>query len=244
MEQGVLAGVMDGHCGEHVSAFASEEFQKRFPELLAETDGNVRQTFELLIDEVHKTVARHPEWNHIGSTVVLCYIDKQTHLIYTATLGDSEANIYRKIEGELKSIPLSCVRDWSSKKDAQRAAIAMENPRIAEEWPKAENPKLLRYPGPGHYGINVSRAIGDLYQTGSEEIPGIIHKPKVTVHQVQPGDLLILACDGLKDYVSEEEVLEKVQVEGNVAERLADYAVNEKRAYDNVTVLAVDIRTS
>ena len=104
LEQGVFLGVLDGHGGQQVAQFASKECQRRFPELLAQTGGNVRQTLELLIDEVHKKVAAHAEWNEVGSTAVLCYIDKQTHLVYTATVADSEANIYRNIEGQVKSI--------------------------------------------------------------------------------------------------------------------------------------------
>lgn len=242
MEQGVIVGVLDGHGGGQVSKFASKEFQKRFSEVFSETQGNVRQTFELLIDEIHKKVAKHAAWNNVGSTAVICYIDKQNHLIYTATLGDSEANIYRKMEGELKSIPLSCVRDWSSKKDAQRAAVSLEIPQIATEWPNAENPKRLRYPAP-NYGLNVSRSIGDFYYTGSEEMPGVIHKPKITVNQLQAGDMLILACDGLKDYVPETEIIQNLKDERDPTNKLVYYALFKKSAHDNVTVVAVKVMT-
>ncbi|NGX47794.1 MAG: hypothetical protein K1000chlam3_01177, partial [Chlamydiae bacterium] len=96
MEKGTLTGVFDGHGGSKVSAYASKEFQNRFPKALKEANGNVHQAFEKVIDEIHLKVAQYSAWDHEGSTAVVCYIDKETHQIYTATLGDSEANIYRK----------------------------------------------------------------------------------------------------------------------------------------------------
>ena len=109
------------------------------------------------------------------------------------------------------------------------------------DWPNALNPKHCRYPGPGQYGLNVSRSIGDYNYTGSEEVPGLIHKPKITVNQIQAGDTLILACDGLKDYVPENEIVENLQGERDPSAKLANYAVYNNCAYDNVTVLAVNI---
>ncbi|MFI5334234.1 MAG: PP2C family serine/threonine-protein phosphatase, partial [Chlamydiales bacterium] len=169
---GVFVGVLDGHAGEAVALFARDQFQKRWFELLEKTGANVHQAFEFLFDETHELVANRPEWNGIGTTAVLCHINKQTHQIYTATVGDSEANIYRNIDGQLKSIPLSCVRDWHSRKDAARAAAALENPQIAVEWPAVSNPKRLRFPRWNH-GVNVSRAIGDQDCRNTKEKPGV-----------------------------------------------------------------------
>lgn len=233
VDQGVIMGVLDGHGGDSVARYASQAFQDRFSDKLNKMGNNVHQTFSCMIDEIHQEVEKHREWNEIGSTAVLCFIDKNTNEIFTATLGDSEANIYRKINGKLKSIPLSCVRDWSSEKDAKRASKALNNPKIAELWPKEKDPKRLRYPYP--YGVNVSRAIGDIWLS-----PAVIHKPKITRHQVQEGDILILACDGLKDYVLEEEIislLEKEQNKGRIAQRLIEFALYEKSSFDNVTII-------
>jgi serine/threonine protein phosphatase PrpC len=246
IEQGVIAGVLDGHGGAQVSRFASGIFQREFSKILKEAKGNVRQAFETLFDRIHQKVAVHKEWNGVGSTAVICFIDKNTNLIYTATLGDSEANIYRAagpglLRGRLKSVPLSCVRDWSSIKDAARAALALDNKEIAEAWPKAANPKRLRYPHLSH-GLNVSRAIGDVAFAGSCKKPGVIHKPKITVHQMHPEDILVLGCDGLKDYVPENEIIDvimRARSKENIAQLLVTYALNKKRARDNVTVLVI-----
>jgi serine/threonine protein phosphatase PrpC len=206
--QGHFTGVLDGHGGKAVAEFASKKLQEGFSKALRDAHGNVHQAFEAIIDDIHQQVLQNPGWNSIGSTAVLCFIDKATNLIYTATLGDSEANIYRTINGKLKSIPLSCVRDWMSKKDETRAVRALHVPERIDYFLAQTSPKYRRYPMP--YGINVSRAIGDKHATGTQENPAVIHKPKITVDQLQPGDLLILACDGLKDYVPEQQIVQQI----------------------------------
>lgn len=244
LEEGAIIGVLDGHGGGEVARYAKELFLEYFPLTLITVKGNIHQAFEILIDEIHKKIATKNEWSQIGSTAVLCFINKYTHQIYTATLGDSEANIYRKNkQGCFQSIPLSCVRDWSSAKDAKRAAIALERPYIASLWPKTSNPKCLRYPSP-YFGINVSRSLGDVALTGSFEKPAVIHKPKITINQLQTGDILILGCDGLKDYVLENEIIDQLnqkKTSENLAEQLVNYAINAKYSLDNVTVLSLSI---
>ncbi|KIC72356.1 hypothetical protein DB42_DE00020 [Neochlamydia sp. EPS4] len=264
--QGALMGVFDGHGGRQVAKQAKEEFEKNFFETLALNKGNVHQTFEQLIDEIHQNIVQHTYYDMIGTTLAISFIDKNTHLIYTATLGDTEANIYRNKE----SIALSCVRNWRHAKEAARAAIALENPTLAEAWPLAKNPKMLRYPN-SRIGINVSRAIGDKYAIGKPDKPAVIHKPKITVNRLKKGDILIIACDGLKDYVLENEIIAYVNSESqekeeeplvdlenteeeeieeaettldnspkNLAQQLVDYAL-EKNSTDNITVVVVKV---
>lgn len=247
IEQGVLVGVLDGHGGNQVAKFASERFPEQFFQTLTKNQGNVRLTFEQSFHTIHKEIAQKKEWNRIGSTAILSFIDKYTNLVYTATLGDSEANLYRKNkDGILQSTPLSCVRDWSSTKDAKRAAIALRKPEIELNWPLAENPKGLRFPY-AQYGVNVSRALGDTGICSKEQTRAISHKPKITVNKLEAGDLLVLACDGLKDYVPEKDILELLNQstkEENLAQKLVDYAITQKNSRDNVTVVAVKVETN
>jgi serine/threonine protein phosphatase PrpC len=264
MDQGIITGVFDGHGGEKVAQYASHIFLEFFSNKLKDNNGNVHQTFEQLIYEIHEKVVDQPSWSNQGSTAVICLIDQETYITYTATLGDSEANLYRIMdENQLKSIPLSCVRDWSSKRDAQRAAIAMGDPQIAIDWPQERNPKELRCPdvdyctrrgwGPSLAGPNVSRAIGDDYlKTLFDQRQGpkncVIQKPKITVNMAKAGDILILGCDGLKDFVPEREIIEQLnnpQPGVNPAEQLMQCALSKfdfpPNKGDNVTVIVVKI---
>jgi serine/threonine protein phosphatase PrpC len=250
-DQGIFTGVLDGHRGKEVADYASIRFKEEFFEMFNQENKNIHRTFELLIDKIQKDLKKMdpniPEtdknipkrdWSSIGTTAVLCFIDKSTHQIYTATLGDSEANIYRKIDQQMKSIPLSCVRDWGCTKEAKRASIALRKPNIAITWPKNMNPKELssdncRDPSGGP---NVSRAIGNVnFQT-------IIHKPKITVNQLSSGDTLVLACDGLKDFVNESKIISKLEtMPADPATELVNFAIKDNKSTDNVTAIVIRV---
>lgn len=240
IKQGTLAGVFDGHGGDKVALFACDAFQARFADALENTrDDNPRQAFETLFYEINEEILKNSEFKDMGSTAVLSFIEKDTGFIYTATLGDSESTIYRK----KKAIPLSCVRDWAHPKEAKRAYEAlstMGDYEHVKKWPQATNPKHLRFPFP-HYGVNVSRALGDKWVATINDKPGVIAKPKITMCKLHPGDRVVLACDGLKDYVDEREMnqLMNSKQSGSLAETLVAFAINEKKSQDNVSVIVL-----
>lgn len=246
-EDGALIAVFDGHGGDKVAKFAKKFFEEHFFVSLQANSQNIHQTFYSIFNDIQNEVEKVEQWSSTGSTAVVSYIDRKTNNIYTATLGDSEANIYRSYNGNIVSIPLSCVRDWSSKKDAQRAAVALNDPNIAVLWPN-KPAKSLRFPFP-YAGLNVSRALGDrewkYFHVGIENCPpAISHKPKITMHQLQPGDRLVLACDGLKDYVEEEQIANicsQNQSSEKTAEKLVNFALYDRKSKDNVSVIVMDV---
>ncbi len=228
-----LIGVFDGHGGANVAEFAKDYFQSMFFVDLSEVDGDIHQAFQKVVDEVHAEVKKESKWDKQGTTAVVSYIDKKTHLIYTATIGDSEANIYRN----KKSVPLSCVRDWLSSKDFERLQLAHSNDQAIEAHVQGigGDAKDLR----AHIsdGVNVSRAIGDAYYESLNGCPLVTQKAKVTVNKLQPGDVVVLACDGLKDFMPESKIIEAAHVmPSGLAYVLASHAVNKHQSDDNVTV--------
>jgi serine/threonine protein phosphatase PrpC len=244
IDQGIIAGVCDGHKnGNHtldgaaVAQYVCTTFGDKFTEILSKNNDNVRLAFVKLIDQIHDDIKKNQNWNEIGTTAVICYVDKWSHIVYTATIGDSQANVYRQVNGQLKSIPLSCIRDWSHPKEAARAAKALNDPAITTKWPKKSG-KHLRV-----NGLNVSRALGDAWATGTQEAPCIIHKPKLTMQQLFPGDKILLASDGFKDYVTEQQVIENLQNNPdaeNFTSSLATLALNYYSP-DNVTVVGITV---
>jgi serine/threonine protein phosphatase PrpC len=235
--QGTLVGVCDGHGGFEVARYVSTAFQARFFEGLTHNQGNVHQTFERLVHDIHQEVTQHSEWAQMGTTLVVCYVDPHTHRVYTATLGDSEANIYRRMGFIQRSIPLSPMRNWAHPTEARRAANVLRRPEIAMTWPLEQNPKYLRYPLP-MAGVNVSRAIGDQWISPPG---GLVHKPKITVQQLRSGDRLVLASDGLKDHVPEPTIA-VLSVQPSLAQSLVTCAINQGNSRDNVTVLVVEVQ--
>lgn len=199
LPQGYLAGVFDGHGGPAASDLANKRFPDIFEKHLLLSSNHIHYAFEKTMEELHnEIILRCVE----GTTAVVCYIEQKTNRLFTATLGDSEAHIYRLKDGQMNAIPASCVRDWTSSKDAKRYADVKDEPAYEKFLTGlAHNPRAKEYAR--FKGLNVSRALGDLalnYENGRR---AVIQKPKITVHQILTGDIVTLACDGLKDYVPE-----------------------------------------
>lgn len=258
LENGTLVGVLDGHGGIAVANFASMKFQALFPQILQKNEGNVHQTLEEVFLIIQEEIIKNTQFNQVGSTAVICYIEKSTNRIYTATLGDSEANIYRIIDGHCISIPLSCVRDWTSKRDEKRAAKATEGEYkmpILQFWqvyglhPKERrvNEKTASWLSDNTFhGVNVSRAFGDQSNNIGRAFNAVVAKPKITILSLEPGDILVLACDGLKDYVEESAIVSCIEksvaaTPDEISKILINLALSHSTE-DNVTALTVKIK--
>lgn len=251
-EEGTLAAIFDGHNGRRVSSLCQHQVADRFFSFLKDS-GSPHAAFEATFDAMERDIERIDILNSVGSTAVVSFIDHACWKIYTATIGDSEATMYRKIGGTTKAIPLSPLENWA-------AAKALERYRRVKPltYSLPANPKELRYPAVG-CGVNVSRALGDRdYKifhldrasaeygvTSHEGLSPLIHKCKITVQDLALGDHVVLACDGLKDFTTEEEVACILDSSGpdpdDKAENLVDFALKEKRSSDNVTVLVLSV---
>jgi serine/threonine protein phosphatase PrpC len=237
--EGLLEAVFDGHGIGDVNElvdFASNAFQKGFSAELSAANGNVHQAFESLIYKINEEICRKWEGVPIGSTATIAFTDPKTGLCFVANLADSEATVMRKIKGKWKVIPLSCVRDWTSEKEALRAAINKGNPKLAHAYINEAQPKKLR---PAI--VNVSRALGDTRSQGTKEKPLVIAKPKISVIQLLAGDIFEIACDGKHDYVTATESVDLVTKTGTrmpiLARKNTAFALKDKKSSDNVTVL-------
>lgn len=230
-----LIAIFDGHGGGNISKLCKEIVDKRFSQIYQMCKKNIHLTFTQLLHHIDKAAKGYISQ---GSTCLLVYIDKITHLVFTATLGDSETNIYRMFGTEMKSIPLSCLRNWSSEKDAKRASVFYQDLKIYQSWKDNLHPKRLRT-SDGSDATNISRSI----EGSHRECHPILHKPKITMNILQPNDILVLGCDGLRDFVTESEIKELIKFEKNkkinLAKVLVDYAITTKKSTDNVTVRTI-----
>jgi serine/threonine protein phosphatase PrpC len=248
-EDFILTGVFDGHGGSEVANFANENFPKLFLKYLDSDRSNVYYAFEAAIYELQQIISSQMlawEKEHegsvfsCGSTLAITYVDKINHDVITATLADSEANIYRDFNGIMKSIPLSCVRNWGSERDSLRASTALKSPSIAMNWPNVVDSKILRFPD--QRGVNVSRALGH----ASMQQFGMDHKPKITKYKAQPGDKIIICCDGLKDYLNELKIIDivKTSTHEECSKNLAEAALKNMiglKHGDNITIISISV---
>jgi serine/threonine protein phosphatase PrpC len=247
-DDNILAGVFDGHGGRSVAKYACRQFRDKFDDYLSSANENVFQAFEKLIYDIDQKVERKKMES--GTTAVVCYLDKVKRLVYTATIGDSEANLYPP--SLPASIPLSCIRDWSSKNEAKRLAIAhgkwtYYSQNLNHPKPKSIYHRSKRDAGNDQYiefCCNVSRSIGDCLGRNGKFGPAIIPKPKMTVAEYMPGCTITLSSDGVKDYLAESKIIDCIH-EGRkqdpsfIAESLVERALEKSR--DNVTVIAIQV---
>lgn len=252
----ILAGVFDGHQGSYLAKYTRDRLQVLFPSFLDRTKYNefhaFEQSFYLIQKEIDYLMMRWEEDGppgrfYCGTTAVAVYIDKWQSLVTIANIGDSQTNIYRRFDGVVKSIPVCRTHHWGRPKEAARAAKAFKDATIKETWPKFNDPKMLRFPNA--YGINMSRALGDLSFQGTRSKPGLLPKPKISQLFTKHGDRLILACDGLKDYVSEYDIVNAIANpnQPDITKELTLMALNGMRNQahgDNITVLCIDIVNS
>ena len=249
-DDALVFGVCDGHGDDgEIAKLCAQRLKNEFLDELENANGDVSIAAQKLIDSIQQQVLKNRMMG--GSTIAFCYLNKKTNVVITITLGDSEVRLYYKTEFGIQCIPLSLVLDWSSPKEAKRAAVALKIPEVAKLWPQVpkEQSKLLR--APPFLGPNLSRAIGDQDFQQWLENPStklIIQKCKVTQFKL-PENLtdndiyIVAACDGVWDV--EENLLPKEVLNPfwgkrvNLAEKIVHFALKTHNSTDNVSVVVM-----
>lgn len=232
IKQGKLACIFDGHAGAQASEYVHKHFPDCLEKKIEEYPTNPTKAFEEAFLEIHeqlRAINNHRPFQD-GTTAGVAWI--KDGKLYSACLADSVLKIYRKVNGRMVSIPLNPLRNWTSPKDEARALLRME---------KEYQPGFLAIKYPKHrrvLALNVSRALGDL------DIPSVSQKPKVSEIDLQIDDLIILASDGLWDFVKEEEIVKGVQERNwkklpSYLGRLAN--VNTSAQRDDFSVIAIKV---
>lgn len=206
-----------------------------------------------------------------GSTAVICLVTSS--LVACANLGDSRA-ILLKRSGEagndddsspllLTAIPLSYDHKPELEAEKQRIEAAGGLVKAKEIAPDKDSPPLVIwrvYPREGtEDSLAMTRALGDFSYKRKEglsvEEQMIIPVPEVILHTRAASDeYLVLACDGVWDVFTNEEMALFVQEHVNTSRNskketylaeLADDIVKEsmrKGSRDNITALVVRLR--
>ncbi|KAM6492869.1 Protein phosphatase 2C (PP2C)-like domain containing protein [Amanita muscaria] len=232
--------VYDGHGGGHVSKYAGENLHKR---LLSEDKYHERD-YETALKKAFlgtdEDLLATDEGKKIsgGATAVAALLTADNK-IYVANAGDSRSVI--DIKGEAK--PLSF--DHKPTNEPERARICAAGGYIECE----------RVNG----NLALSRALGDFqYKKNNELTPEkqiVTADPDVTCHEVTEEDeFLVLACDGIWDCLSSQQVVDIVRYEiskgkelGEITELVCDHCLapdqqaGDMIGCDNMTILIVAI---
>jgi len=213
MEEMHMFGVFDGHGGAHISRFCQRHFLEVFKSNDHFSKGDFKRAFQesyLDIDRILQTPKAQKELRklmnstddkndflHGGCTACVALIVGDT--LYVANAGDSRCVISR----DRKAV--ACTVDHTPELESEQERIEVAGGEITENG---------RIPGPVS-SLNLSRAIGDLDFKQDPDLPAeeqiITALPDVFEIKLDKHDeFLILGCDGIWDYFTNQEIVEFV----------------------------------
>lgn len=222
--RGKLLAVMDGHNGEETVEKVKNSLEGIFIEKLTQVNGNIEETLQATIAELHKLTQN----NYSGTSLSIAYVPNHKRRTYVAVLGDSPVIVVDK-EGKTKISPEHNVRSNLAERKAAEE-------RGAEYW----SGYIIDPSKSGPPGLQLSRALGGAH------IKRILNRePEIYALDLGKESIVILASDGLLDpshSKTKPQIKRIVQMvkKGKNAQNLVQDA--EKRATgDNATAVVYKI---
>lgn len=262
-----IFGVLDGHGGSEVARFAAHE---HLPEALRRAaDG--ASTEEALDRDVAASFVETDAWlrenaevtrGQSGSTCVVAGIrrrrDNNVYEAFIANAGDSRGLIVRRRPGVEV---LAASDDHKPDRHDEHARIAAAGGYVSDANTAKKNSPLVgalanvvaRLDG----NLAVSRGLGDFaYKRDSRRAPKEqkvscvpeIYRIDSSKAPLEAGDLLILACDGIFDVMTNEDLANRVSEGlergldlGDICAETLTACLRELNSKDNMTLMVVEI---
>lgn len=219
---GTFMGVYDGHGGAEVSEYVSKHMPGRFKVCHEVEHFPVEEAFVRAFEKVDADMKETDAVMHrmAGTTVTCAHV--RDEMLYVANVGDSRA-ILVKSDGTVQVLTVE---------DNCRTNVEEVN-RIRLAGGKVVEDRVDRI-------LAVTRAIGD----GDFRSSGVITVPHVSgPTKLSPGDVVILATDGLWDVLSNDQVSQIVRRHSTeTAQCLSQVLVSAatlKRTPDDITVIVL-----
>lgn len=205
-----LFAVCDGHglYGHEVSRFIKEYLPKLISASYVATESNYGHRLEAAVEAGFRQVVTRLAKSHIdiafsGSTCAAVVLQGRTLLC--ANVGDSRAILLRKDSKGWQCIPLST--DHKPENYTEKMRILSKGGRVSPfRGPRGEpfGPARVWLQNDDIPGLAMSRSIGDLVASSV----GVSQDPEILEHSLTPDDkMVIIASDGLWEYMSNEEVM-------------------------------------
>lgn len=222
-----LYGVFDGHGGKEISTYLEKNLYKYFLNKSFDLNSvrvikkNIINIYDHIEEKLDKEY-RNKSYS-VGSTALISLItkDKNSNFnLFVINLGDCRAVI---CEGT-KAIQLSVdhkPNDLNEKKRIESLGGKIYYDGF--DWRIKS--------------LSLSRAFGDI-----DSKPYVSHRPDIFQRKLKKNDkFLILACDGLWDVLSNQEVVNFVNNNNNdkrfnICKKLGEYAI-KKGSTDNITII-------
>jgi serine/threonine protein phosphatase PrpC len=227
--------VFDGHGGDKVSKFLKDNIPKYFLKKnkhnVFENNNITKKYIKKVFNHIQNKLKEEDYSEHSGSTalVVIHSKSKKKNNLWVANTGDSRGIVCNKYD-----IAIQLTMDHKPNNLRERKRIEDMNGKIhfdGHDWRVKD--------------LSLSRAFGDL-----DAVPYVTHEPEIYKYKLSSKDkFMVLACDGLWDVLSNQEVVNfvleccnygynktKNEIELDIASRLAKFAINSG-SQDNVTVI-------
>lgn len=214
----LFGGIFDGHNGALAAQYASLTIDTKFLNYLLSG-----LSPDKAFDEAYRSISERLKHQESGTTAVTFLIKDKT--IYTANVGDSRAII----------IGAATIHQLTVD---HRVNNREEETRILTMGGRIRGSYVMR----GNQGLMPTRTIGDEYF----KPVGIIADPSVGTYSITDDDLfLIAACDGLFDFMTNDDVAEccrEYTAPESLVERLRTEVLINRHGMDNLTIIAVYLK--
>lgn len=214
--EGCLFAVLDGHGGEQAARLCA---QRLAHEVVEQLEASGRSSLEerrlaaegtcLALDRLLRVKLGPKEGARCGTTCVFClaWPDGPEHFSLLVTnLGDSRALVLTHNGTRL----MAATQDHSPNEPKERARIEAAGGKVTTH---VEGPLTLHRID---CGMGCSRALGDFdYKADAALVPEkqkVSAMPDVHEFRARAGDVVVLACDGVFDVLSSEDVAGVVAV--------------------------------
>lgn len=229
--------VFDGHGGAETSHFCAQHLHGHLAELLKlqSREADLNASARSCLVEAFMITQKKIEAQKVGggATGIVALVTNDT--LFVANAGDSRAVVATVRKHKSESI-----RRLSTD---HKPDLPSEEQRIREAGGTVT--KINAFNGRVIARVNgvlaVSRALGDVFLQ-----PYVTAEPEVTEHRLRAGrgeqETLIVACDGLWDVLSDEEVFDlldasQVHDDPRAAAELLRKAALERNSTDNISVV-------
>jgi serine/threonine protein phosphatase PrpC len=231
-----LWGAFDGHGGTNTVETANRDFPKRFPDNLQKTGGNAYAALQLTAYDVAWSVAKNVD----ASEAAVVHVDDDFQL-HALTIGDCVVQIYRKIGGEIKCIPIGVHFDWYTNQEATRAKAAGAD--VVQSNPVSPLPCNLVAPN-AQLGVPNSRALGELLYQQFDGKPLVLSRPNISFFPaLEPGDIILIMTDGYEHLPRARQRIVEI-INAKPACGVAKAIVEESAAQpesDNSSVVSIEV---
>lgn len=214
----IFAGIYDGHGGQFAAEYTSKRLHRVFLEKLLAGSSPGKAFIES-----YETTSEELNNQDSGTTAVNFFIrDKE---IFTANAGDARALVIGNTGFRQLTID-------------HRLANQEERKRVDKKGGHIRYPYVYR----GYVGLMPTRTIGDQYFRPV----GVIATPSLNECKITEDDLVLLAaCDGLFDVMTNEEVAEfamRFSQPDSLVEALKHEVLLNRFGTDNLTIITVFLK--